>query len=121
MSNRRIEYKDVHPIAGETLRYYVDSRTSQKQHLVDLSEYGGNGRCDCEHFEFKHKKMLEKFGAFPAENLQCWHITRALKFIGQDVVYKVMERVDGQSGHAKGGPKPAPASGRTVRNYVMKP
>lgn len=87
MANPLNSVQDVQPIEG--LRFYVRSRRDwNKAHLVDLSEYRGNGQCACQNFEFRMKGLLEK-GAYPAENLQCYHINRALKWLAMELVPKL--------------------------------
>lgn len=110
---RRIEMPDVSPIKGEPLRFFVASRSdANARHLVDLDEFDGNGQCDCWPFS-KMRKLLERHGAFPAENLQCWHIKRVLLYQGRQRVYEIMEIVGRNE-----NPKPMESKGRA---YALKP
>lgn len=44
----------VREVQGEALRYHVRSKTrADIDHLVDLAELNGRGRCSCEHFSFR--------------------------------------------------------------------
>jgi hypothetical protein len=42
----------VEEVPGEPFRYRVESQSEPlKWHLVDLTERGGHGMCDCKHFQ----------------------------------------------------------------------
>lgn len=45
-------------------------------HQVDLIAYRGNGACECEDFEFHHRRDLEQ-GAAPGPEHRCKHIDEA--------------------------------------------
>jgi hypothetical protein len=76
-----MRYRLVLPIVGEPLRFHVVSRSQAGlRHLVDLEEFGGNGQCSCEDFQFRHQPLLER-GAFAADHLRCWHIMEARWFL----------------------------------------
>ena len=69
----------VIPIKGELMRFHVKSRSSNREHLVDLSEYGMNGQCDCEWFIYKCEPKLAR-GEPANETLECWHIRQAKRY-----------------------------------------
>ena len=59
------------------LRWRVPSSTRPRHsYIVDLSDYGGNGRCLCKDFTIRHEPEI-KTGA-PASNAhRCKHIKKA--------------------------------------------
>lgn len=70
---------DVRPVADESLRYHVRSRSRpQDWHLVDLGEREGRGWCGCEAHQFKGKT--------------CHHISRAQKHLAITVTRTIIER-----------------------------
>ena len=81
-------------IVGEEHRFHVKSRTrSEMAHLVDLEEYGGNGACSCEHFNFRVLPKLyeDRQRRLPPRPRRCWHINQALIFYG-DLCARVIRR-----------------------------
>lgn len=53
MSHHHYELEARHH-PDSILRWIVTSRTRPEiEHLVELDAFGGNGRCSCEHFEFR--------------------------------------------------------------------
>lgn len=72
-------YPDVHPDHYEQHTFYVDSRVKGRNrgpYRVVLNAYSWNGWCSCWDFYFNKEKHLSK-GAFPSEELRCFHIKRA--------------------------------------------
>ena len=63
------------------LRWFVPSRSREGvEHLVDLEAYGGNGRCECEHFQFTLERRLKQrldAGAPASDVTRCHHINEA--------------------------------------------
>lgn len=49
------------------------------RHRVDLTWYGGNGKCGCEDFGIHYAGLLER-GAKPDRRLACWHVRVAREF-----------------------------------------
>lgn len=45
-------------------------------HQIDLIAYRGNGSCECEDFEIRHRRDLEQ-GAEPGPEHRCKHIEEA--------------------------------------------
>ena len=60
----------IHIILGEPLRFHVQSKPGSPQYLVDLEDYGFNGACGCQHFEFRLQPELTR-GAEPSDRLRC--------------------------------------------------
>ncbi len=81
----------VHPVAGETLRYLVNSRSHRgEKWLVDLGAYWGHGRCMCPDFCTRHNPNLRE-GEMPAEHLECWHIKQARRYIAHEIAQALIE------------------------------
>ncbi len=75
----------------EAFRFLVSSKTnSQREYLVDLEEWNGNGECSCPHFQFRIKPRLAK-GEQPEDWSICYHIARAHRSIVTDSVQKVVK------------------------------
>lgn len=71
------------------LRYRVTSDSQDGvDHLVDLAEFGGNGRCSCQHFDFRIRPELEAGQTPPVT--RCKHIDAALIALALDVVKKIL-------------------------------
>jgi len=82
----------VTPIAGEPLRFHVNSRTVvDLRYLVDLEEYGFNGFCGCADFDFR-KRPLAQSGS----KARCWHIRQAREFFIDDILKKLAENFYGK-------------------------
>jgi hypothetical protein len=76
----------VRPIPNEPLRFYVQSRgRSEVEHLVDLEEYGFNGKCSCEYYTFKIEPKLRqvRLDERTTMRLRCWHIRRAMYYLAE--------------------------------------
>lgn len=72
----------VESIAGELLRFHVQSRSDGKtQYLVDLEALGMNGQCGCMHFETRCKPLLRAQRGLSSRGTRCWHIWRARDWI----------------------------------------
>ncbi len=98
----------VHPIAGETLRYLVNSRSHRgEQWLVDLGAYWGHGRCDCPDFRTRYNPNLRE-GERPAEHLECWHIKQARRYSAIEVAQVIIaqRQVAADANRKANGKKP---------------
>jgi hypothetical protein len=74
------------------LTYRVDSRSRPEvQHAVDLGEWGGNGSCTCEHFQFRLAPHL-RIGAPPQDALRCDHIMEARQRLVDDVIVRILAK-----------------------------
>ncbi len=70
----------IEPVEGEFGVYWVQSRSrTSMRHRVDLTWYGGNGKCGCEDFGIHYAGLLER-GAKPDRRLACWHVRVAREF-----------------------------------------
>lgn len=59
------------------LRFTVRSQSEPgSAYIVDLGAWGGNGSCNCPHFQFKLRRLLQA-GALPSPKLRCKHIATA--------------------------------------------
>jgi hypothetical protein len=74
------QHPEVTPITGEPTRFFVASDSVAEPHLVDLSEYQGNGACSCEQFQFRLQGTLDTGGRDWSEkqSLRCKHLRRAI-------------------------------------------
>jgi hypothetical protein len=73
------------------LRWFVQSRSRERvEHLVDLEAYGGNGRCECEHFQFTLERKL-KDGAKASDETRCHHIQEARAELADLLITKKTE------------------------------
>jgi len=90
----------VQPIAGETFRFYVDSRSNPNApHLVDLESYRWGGQCDCENFKFRKEPDLSKLppSAVPDDSYRCSHIKAARSYFLDEILPKLaasIRRID---------------------------
>lgn len=111
--------KGVTPIYGEPFRYHVRSRSGPHQHLVDLSENGFYGRCDCEAWLFKYAPKVAK--GIPLDNsLQCHHIKLARRHFTETMLRRLWAELHKQQ------VKPAPRQIERPqppprREYQLKP
>jgi hypothetical protein len=73
----------VEPIAGEPLRYHVESVSyPEHPHLVDLAENEGFGACSCQDFTLRREDFLAN-GAPPQTNrTACSHLRAAFRVFG---------------------------------------
>ncbi len=69
------------------LRFLVasDSQTDVK-HLVDLGAFNGNGRCSCQHFEFRILPELEA-GKVAGK---CKHVQACREYLADEVIERVL-------------------------------
>lgn len=65
----------VTQLAGEPLRFHVESRTRSVDHLVDFTS--GRGECSCEHFTLTI--LIQIRDKVPGVR-ECWHIGAARNF-----------------------------------------
>lgn len=90
----------VQPIAGETFRFYVDSKSRPDMpHLVDLESYRWGGQCSCENFKFRHEKALSELGpkSIPDDSFRCSHIKAARSYYMDEIFPKLaaaIRRID---------------------------
>lgn len=76
------------PIPGEPLRYFVTSRSGHMDHLVDLSEWNGNGKCGCKDFTYRMEPLLRRDSKVRVE---CWHIRQAKHRFCEDMIRAVLD------------------------------
>jgi len=77
----------VKPIVGEPFRFNVQSRTVENlMHLVDLEEYGYNGFCGCQDFDFRKRVVAQKMNG---ERARCWHIEQARNYFIDEVLKRI--------------------------------
>ncbi len=66
--------------------YFVDSRSEDHPHVVDLRAYEGNGFCTCATYSCNCLPNYEKnptiipYGKGKSLSTQCWHIAEAIKY-----------------------------------------
>ena len=72
------------------LTFHVESRTRGLKHQVDLAANNGVGLCGCEDFTYNLGPAL-KLGATPGTAFQCYHIARALRWMGQKLALMTVE------------------------------
>ena len=56
------EHARIKKVKGEPFRYWVASENSKSWHLVDLTERGGQGACDCHDFQCRANPNWRRFG-----------------------------------------------------------
>mgnify|MGYP006266639517 CR=1 FL=1 len=85
----------VEPIIGEPFRFWVQS-SDANPHLVDMTEYKGNGECSCGDFRFKklmnyraNNYRIVNYGS--VNSTRCKHINSVLIHLGSLVVEKYNE------------------------------
>ena len=98
-----INIKQVEPIIGETMRFWVQS-SGEFPHLVDMNEYKGNGECSCNDFKCKKKPMYVKNGKQIvnyglADTTRCKHINSVINYLGNLVVDKYHENINNNIQH----------------------
>lgn len=89
----------IEEVPGEPFRYRVESKTDpSKWHLVDLTERGGHGMCDCEHFTFtanpNFRRHLKFIPYAPGRHgvSECRHIRAAFEHYHQHVTQPMLSR-----------------------------
>lgn len=70
--------KDYNP----PTQFLVESFSGESPYLVDISNYNGNGQCDCTHFKTRLEPRLSR-GEGPSPELQCKHIDLVLAAIAK--------------------------------------
>lgn len=84
---------------GDALCYRVQSESNQQDYFVDLSCYGGNGKCECMNFRCSaHKEPMlakkrdcwpdnfkETFDEKTMDSTTCKHIRAANRFLANEV------------------------------------
>jgi hypothetical protein len=86
----------VQEIEGEPLRFHVASRSGRSAYLVDLEEYGFNGKCGCCDFEFRKEPELSR-GAEPSDQLRCRHIRSARAYFTDKMLRAVAAAMKGRN------------------------
>ena len=93
-----INIKQVEPIIGEAMRFWVQS-SGDYPHLVDMNENNGNGECSCGDFKYKkiicfrnNGKRIVNYGF--ANTTRCKHINTVLVHLGNLVVNKYHEEIN---------------------------
>lgn len=73
-------------------RYHVTSaRYPDKQYLVDLEHYHGNGCCSCENFAIKHEPRIVTDGYKPKrDECRCKHLIAARDYLGRMLIRAVL-------------------------------
>ena len=70
----------VQPVAGEALRYFVESWSNPKlPYLVDLSENHGNGACTCKDFQTRRQVAIREGHPLFTRETSCRHLIAARK------------------------------------------
>lgn len=87
----------VLPFGNETLRFEVVSESGKGSYFVDLSCYGGVGKCDCPDFEKRKEPLLNKIPNPSPEQeqckkLRCKHLMRAAFHLANLVIAQVREQ-----------------------------
>lgn len=83
---------DIKEIAGERLRYHVESWTSpQRPHLVDLSEYGGRGSCSCKDWQTRRGPLVKAGCALGAPESMCRHVISARHYFTNSILSQIAE------------------------------
>lgn len=72
----------------DNLRFMVPSRNGEKDYLVDLAEYGGNGSCNCSHFKFRLESKV-KLGV--KRQLRCKHIVAARDYLTSALIERMSD------------------------------
>ncbi len=104
---------------GDILCYRVQSESNEQDYLVDLSCYGGNGKCECMDFRChpnKERKLAKQRECWPdnfTENFDekqmdsqtCKHIRAANRYLANEVKRKIINNhaaLRRQSGYVGG-------------------
>ncbi len=79
------------------LRFLVTSDSQRAggepiKHVVDLGEFKGNGRCSCQHFDFRFRPGLTDGTIEPGPKSRCKHIEEAREFL----IDALIEKLTGQ-------------------------
>jgi hypothetical protein len=83
----------VEPIAGEPLRFRVESVSEPEQpHTVDLELNNGGGFCDCIDFCARRDGFLKATGLPYQDRTACSHVKAAFRVFGMWAIQKVSAR-----------------------------
>lgn len=87
--------KEVSPVPGEALRYWVQSSESLP-HFVDLSENDGNGECSCPDFRFRclpnYRDQTRIIHHGYPNATRCKHIKTAMLYFADEVLHQCLAR-----------------------------
>jgi|6_EtaG_2_1085325.scaffolds.fasta_scaffold168186_2 hypothetical protein len=72
----------------DNLRFMVPSRNGEKDYLVDLAEYDGNGSCNCSHFKFRLESKV-KLGV--KRHMRCKHIVAARDYLASALIERMSD------------------------------
>lgn len=76
------------------LRFLVSSDSQEGiEHVIDLGEFKGHGRCSCQHFEFRILPELEA-GRIAG---RCKHVQACRDFLADEVIARVLEQTPSPS------------------------
>lgn len=84
-------------------RYMVQSDVNpDNEYLVDLSSYGGIGKCSCSHHTYRMAPELERPGAIKEglkdpDRWRCKHIIACREMLGKDMVDTLTKRDNQQT------------------------
>ena len=107
----------VEPIAGEALRYYVESWSRPKlPYLVDLAENHGNGACSCTDFITRRQIAIRAGSPLFTRETSCRHCIAARKHFTIQTLTHAAALVKQQErpGHRRPAPTTSPAQKPTT-------
>ena len=90
--------KQVRPVLGEPLRYWVESSVENEPHLVDMLEHNGNGQCSCMHFQVRCQTAY-RLNDYRIVNhgypnaTRCKHINTAMLYIADRLIEGVQNEI----------------------------
>lgn len=78
--------RKVTPVQGELLTYRVESWTEKDEdHKVELLAHKGAGECDCDHWYFRIRKLIEKRDPRSLD-LECSHLRAAKRYLVLSII-----------------------------------
>lgn len=80
----------VRPDPYETLVYYVTSDSGEEPYRVDMTCFGGGGKCDCPDDRIRHWKDLEA-GVILSFQTDCKHKYRVRRYMSFERVQEKIE------------------------------
>ena len=90
----------VDPIAGEPLRFRVESVSDpEHSHIVDLGLNNGGGFCDCMDFCARRDGFLKATGLPYQDRTACSHVKAAFRVFGMSRIRATMAKM----GYGNGG------------------